>query len=83
LLSDKNPQRSPAPPGRTGQALPTRYPLVAPAADPVGETAMINKTMMLILAVTVLTALIGCNTIHGVGQDLEAVGEGIQDMTSD
>lgn len=44
---------------------------------------MLKKSLMLILTAAFLVALAGCNTIHGMGQDLEAVGEGIQDMTSD
>ena len=36
-------------------------------------------TLAAVLAFT--AALIGCNTIHGVGQDLEAAGEGIQEAT--
>ena len=42
---------------------------------------MLKKTLAWSLAVAVLV-LSGCNTIHGVGQDLEAAGEGIQDATN-
>ena len=37
-------------------------------------------TLVAILAFT--AALVGCNTINGVGQDMEAAGEGIQDAAS-
>lgn len=44
---------------------------------------MLKKTLMLILTAAFLVALAGCNTLHGAGQDIEAVGEGLQDMTSE
>jgi len=44
---------------------------------------MLKKTLMLILTAVFLIALAGCNTLHGAGQDIEAVGEGLQDMTSE
>jgi predicted small secreted protein len=40
---------------------------------------MFKKTLMLVLTAAFMVALAGCNTIHGVGQDLESAGEGIQD----
>jgi entericidin B len=43
---------------------------------------MIKKTLMLMLTAVFLLAITGCNTIHGMGQDMEAAGEGIQDAAS-
>ena len=40
---------------------------------------MLKRIFTLIAALTFMVALVGCNTIHGVGQDLEAVGEGVQE----
>jgi predicted small secreted protein len=42
---------------------------------------MLKKSLMLILTAAFIVALTGCNTLHGAGQDIEAVGEGLQDMT--
>jgi entericidin B len=47
-----------------------------------GEITMIKKTLMLMLTAVFLLAITGCNTIHGMGQDMEAAGEGIQDAAS-
>ena len=44
---------------------------------------MLKKTLILILTAAFIVALVGCNTLHGAGQDIEAVGEGLQDLTSD
>ncbi len=42
---------------------------------------MFKKTLMLMLTAAFVVAIAGCNTVHGVGQDLEAAGEGIQDAS--
>ncbi|GAB4108791.1 MAG: hypothetical protein Kow00105_16610 [Phycisphaeraceae bacterium] len=42
---------------------------------------MIKKTLIIACLAALALNLFGCNTIHGVGQDLEAVGEGIQEAT--
>lgn len=42
---------------------------------------MLKRITLLLLTATLLLLLTGCNTLHGFGQDMEAVGEGIQDMT--
>ncbi len=42
---------------------------------------MIKKTLIIACLAALSLTLLGCNTIHGVGQDLEAVGEGIQEAT--
>lgn len=42
---------------------------------------MLKKTLMFILAAAFIVALSGCNTLHGAGQDIEAIGEGLQDLT--
>ncbi len=44
---------------------------------------MIKKTLMLMLTAAFVFALTGCNTIHGVGADMEAAGEGIQEAASE
>ena len=44
---------------------------------------MLKKTLSWVLAAAFLVALTGCNTVYGVGQDFEAVGEGIQEAASD
>ena len=41
---------------------------------------MIKTFLTLLYVAACLLALAGCNTIHGAGQDIEAAGEGIQDM---
>lgn len=40
---------------------------------------MHKQTFTLLFVAAFLLALAGCNTIHGVGQDLEDAGQGIQD----
>jgi entericidin B len=41
---------------------------------------MIRKYLLALLAAVVLAGVVtGCNTTRGVGQDLESVGEDIQD----
>lgn len=40
---------------------------------------MFKKTLMLILTAAFIVSLVGCNTVEGVGKDIEAAGEGIQD----
>ena len=40
---------------------------------------MIRKTVTLLLTAAFVMALVGCNTVEGVGKDIEAAGEGIQD----
>ena len=40
---------------------------------------MLKKTLMLILTTAFIVSLAGCNTIEGVGEDIEAAGEGIQE----
>lgn len=44
---------------------------------------MIKKTLSLLLTAAFVVAIAGCNTLHGAGQDIEAVGEGLQDATSE
>jgi len=44
---------------------------------------MFKKTLALILTAAFLVAITGCNTVHGVGEDLEAAGEGLQDAASE
>ncbi len=40
---------------------------------------MLKKTLTLILTAAFIVALSGCNTVEGIGEDIEAAGEGIQD----
>lgn len=44
---------------------------------------MLKKTLSLLLTTAFIVAIAGCNTLHGAGQDIEAVGEGLQDVTSE
>jgi len=48
-----------------------------------GDTAMVKHTVMRVfaalLAVTFIVILSGCNTAEGAGEDIEDLGEGIQD----
>lgn len=41
----------------------------------------IRTTLMLVLVGFSVLALSGCNTIRGVGQDVEKVGEEVQDAS--
>lgn len=43
---------------------------------------MLKKTLILMMAGLFLISLTGCNTIYGVGQDMEAAGEGISEAAS-
>ena len=38
--------------------------------------------MLLVAAVTLVTAATGCRTAHGAGEDMERAGEKIQEKTS-
>jgi predicted small secreted protein len=42
---------------------------------------MVKKIILTILIIICLTALTGCHTLHGVGQDIESAGESIQKAT--
>jgi predicted small secreted protein len=42
---------------------------------------MVKKTILTVLIIVCLTAVTGCHTIHGVGQDIESAGESIQKAT--
>ncbi|MFC3396833.1 entericidin A/B family lipoprotein [Brenneria rubrifaciens] len=42
---------------------------------------MLKKSLAVILSVLILSAVAGCNTTRGVGQDVEAGGEAIQRST--
>ncbi|MBJ7223467.1 MULTISPECIES: entericidin A/B family lipoprotein [unclassified Brenneria] len=39
---------------------------------------MLKKSLIAIFSVLILSAVVGCNTTRGVGQDVEAGGEAIQ-----
>ncbi|MCV9878255.1 entericidin A/B family lipoprotein [Brenneria izbisi] len=39
---------------------------------------MLKKSLVAIFSLLVLSAVVGCNTTRGVGQDVEAGGEAIQ-----
>lgn len=43
---------------------------------------MLKKILLLTLTAAFTIAIAGCNTIHGVGEDMEAAGEGIQDAAN-
>jgi len=38
-----------------------------------------DKEMKYILAIVALLAITGCNTIQGIGQDIEALGSGLEE----
>jgi len=40
---------------------------------------MFKKALAVLLAAAFVVSLIGCNTVEGVGKDVEAAGEGLQD----
>jgi predicted small secreted protein len=41
-----------------------------------------TKAMVLLFALTLITSsLVACNTVHGVGQDVEKAGEAIKKST--
>jgi predicted small secreted protein len=42
---------------------------------------MVKKIVLAALFIIYLTALTGCHTLHGVGQDIESAGESIQKAT--
>jgi len=42
---------------------------------------MVKKIILAVLIIIHLTALTGCHTFHGVGQDIESAGESIQKAT--
>jgi predicted small secreted protein len=39
------------------------------------------RTLTLLVLAAWLGVLVGCNTMHGVGKDVEAAGKGIQKST--
>ncbi len=41
---------------------------------------MLKKLLVLCSLVLFVTVLAGCNTLQGAGEDIEAAGEGIQDI---
>ncbi len=41
-----------------------------------------KKLMILFLALGSIGALVGCNTVDGVGEDMEAAGDSIQDAAN-
>jgi len=43
---------------------------------------MLKKCLILTLLTLFIASLAGCNTMYGIGQDLEAAGEGIQDAAA-
>jgi predicted small secreted protein len=39
---------------------------------------MVKKIILAVLIIIYITALTGCHTMHGLGQDIESAGESIQ-----
>ena len=39
---------------------------------------MVKKIILAVLFIIYITALTGCHTMHGLGQDIESAGESIQ-----
>ena len=60
-------------------ALTPRHPCSASQAGLAGDITMLKRIFTLTAVLAFIAALVGCNTVHGVGQDLEAAGEGIQE----
>ncbi len=85
LLSDKDvhPDAPGLPNVGSAALIITPPPNSAHKASLDGDITMIKKTLLLMLTAAFLVAITGCNTIHGVGQDMQAAGEGIQDAASD
>lgn len=50
-----------------------------PTLSPDGDSMMLKKILLLVLLAMYVSAITGCNTLHGFGEDLEGIGEGIQD----
>lgn len=44
---------------------------------------MLKKSLVLILIAAFLVTLTGCNAMHGLGRDIEALGEGMQEAMAD
>jgi len=42
---------------------------------------LVQRFVLLVLAVACLTMVVGCSTAHGFGKDVENAGEAIQDGT--
>ena len=79
-LSDKDVHPDAAGLSNAGSAaLIIRHPRSAykPSLD--GDIPMIKKTLLLMLTAAFIVAIAGCNTLHGAGQDIEAVGESLQE----
>jgi len=45
------------------------------------STTVIRKALQVSLATLALAGLSACNTVDGVGQDVERAGEAVQDAT--
>ncbi|MFC1808562.1 entericidin A/B family lipoprotein [Candidatus Omnitrophota bacterium] len=43
---------------------------------------MKRNHVVIIVALLLTTLILGCNTLKGVGRDVESVGDGIQDAIS-
>ena len=41
---------------------------------------MLKKTALLVLLLLTLLTLTACNTMQGLGRDVQSAGEGIQDL---
>jgi predicted small secreted protein len=40
---------------------------------------MVTRGLIALLVVTLLLALAGCNTVEGMGRDIQSLGEGIEE----
>lgn len=43
----------------------------------------LTRVLLITLALSSSTVLVGCNTIRGAGEDVEAVGEGVQNASEE
>ncbi len=50
--------------------------------DPASEEHMMKRILIALLAIAILsTAVTGCRTAHGLGEDIENTGQKLQDKT--
>jgi predicted small secreted protein len=53
-----------------------------PEEDPVSEEHMMKRILIAWLAIAILsTAVTGCRTAHGLGEDIENTGQKLQEKT--
>ncbi len=43
---------------------------------------MIRKMLLIATILILIVSCVGCNTVEGIGEDISAVGDGIQDAAN-